>query len=155
MGFFDKIKGAVNSVTGGAAQVEIEFMPAIAMPGDKVKVIVKATSKGQEVKSKGVFVDLRGIEEIKLKKGAAMGVENDLSVSKKTFESAIPLAPAFVLAPNETKVFEGAVEIPLEAQPSYAGAFSQHAWAIRGRMEAFGNDPDSGYLALKVGTRMN
>lgn len=155
MGFFDKIKGAVNAVTGGAAKVEIEFMPMMAMPGEKVRVKIKATSTGGEVKSGGVFVDLNGMECVKLDRGAANGVESNVSLSKATYEQAIPLAPAFVLAAGETKVFEGTIEIPMAAQPSYAGAYTSHEWNIRGRLEAFGNDPDSGYLQIKVGAKPN
>lgn len=154
MGFLDKIKGAVNAVTGNAAKVELEFMPPVAYPGDRVKVTIKATSTGNEVKSGGVFVDLHGMEEIKIKRGAAMGVENDLSVQKTTLEQALQIAPAFVLGKGETKVFEGTIEIPTAAQPSYAGAFSAHSWQIRGRLEAFGNDPDSGFKPLKVGAKV-
>ena len=154
MGFLDKIKGAVNAVTGNAAKVELEFMPAVAYPGDKVKVTIKATSTGNEVKSKGVYIDLHGQEEIKIKRGAAMGVENDVSVTKTTLEQAHQIAPAFVLAKGETKVFEGMIEIPTAAQPSYSGAFTAHQWQIRGRVEAFGNDPDSGFKPIKVGAKV-
>ncbi len=154
MGFLDKIKGAMNAVTGNAAKVELEFMPAVAYPGDKVKVTIKATSTGNEVKSKGVFVDLQGREEIKIKRNAVMGVENDVAVTKTTLEQALQIAPAFVLGKGETKVFEGMIEIPTAAQPSYAGAFTAHQWEIRGRLEAFGNDPDSGYKPLKVGSKI-
>lgn len=155
MGFFDKIKGAVNAVTGGAAKVEIEFMPMIAMPGEKIRVKVKATSTGAEVKSQGIFVDLNGMERVKLDRGVATGVDSNVSLSKATYESAIAFAPAFVLAAGETKVFEGTIEIPMAAQPSYAGAYTSHEWNIRGRLEAFGNDPDSGYLQIKIGSKPN
>ncbi len=155
MGFFDKIKGAMNAMTGNAAKVELEFLPAIAFPGDKVTVKIKATSTGQEVKSKGVYVDLAGLEEIKIKKGVGSPVAEDLSVSKNTYEQAIPLATAFVLQPNETKLFEGTIQIPATAQPTYAGAYTSHEWKLRGRVEAFGNDPDSGYLPIKIGSKPN
>ena len=155
MGFFDKIKGAVNAVTGGAAKVELELLTLNAMPGEKVKVRIKATSTGAKVESKGVFVDLHGMEQIRLKRGAAANLNEDVSVQKTTLEQEIPLAPAFVLEPNESKVFEGEVIIPMTAQPSFAGAFASHEWKLRGRIEAFGNDPDSGFMAIKVGAKPN
>src|SRR5262245_18082601 len=67
MGFLDKIKGAVNAVTGGAAKVTMEFKPSVAFPGDVIAVKITATSTGQQVKSKGVFVDLQGVEGINIK----------------------------------------------------------------------------------------
>src|SRR3989304_6076715 len=52
MGFLDKLKGAVNAVTGGAAKVTMEFEPKAVYPGDVVRVKISATSTGSEVKAK-------------------------------------------------------------------------------------------------------
>jgi hypothetical protein len=155
MGFLDKIKGAVNAVTGNAAKVTMEFSPMMAYPGDKVSVKITATSTGNEVKSKGVFVDVQGLEQIKIKSGAALGVNNDVLVSKAVVDQAIPLAPAFTLAKGESKVWEGMIQIPMNVAPTYAGAFTTHEVKLRGRIEAFGNDPDSGYLPIKIGAKAN
>ena len=59
MGFFDKLKGAVHAVTGGAATVTIEFHPAVAFPGETLSVRVTATAKA-DIKGDGIFVDIRG-----------------------------------------------------------------------------------------------
>lgn len=152
MGFFDKLKGAVNAVTGGAAKVTLEYQP-MGFPGESFAVRVIATSTGQEVKSKGVFIDLMGTEDVKIKSGPTNGLSQDVSVSKKTFDQAFQIAPAFVLAPNETKQFDGVVQIPHNLQPTYSGIYSHHQWQIRGRIEAFGNDPDSGIMPFRVGMK--
>lgn len=153
MGLLDKLKGAVNAVTGGAAKVTIEFQPALAYPGDTVKVKITTTSTGQEVKSKGIFVDLRGVEELALKKGDANTLEGDLTLSKTTFEQEFKIAPELVLAANETKTFEGSFQIPAGVQPTFKGTWARYTWEIRGRMEAFGNDPDSGFQPFMVGLK--
>jgi sporulation-control protein spo0M len=153
MGFFDKIKSAVNAVTGGAAKVAIEFQPAVAYPGDPVKVKITATSTGGEVKSKGIFVDLRGLEEVKARITDSSGTTHNHNESKSTFESEFKISPDFVLAANETKTFEGSVTIPTTAQPSYEGVNAVHKWEIRGRVEALGNDPDSGFKPLRIGVK--
>lgn len=152
MGFFDKIKAAAQAVTGGAAKVSIEYQPQVAMGGDAITVKITCTSTGGEVKSKGVFVDIRGLEAISVPKDTA-GTEHPVATSRSTFEQEFQIAPALVLGANETKLFEGAVTLPPTAQPSFKGNFSEHRWEIRGRLEALGNDPDSGWLPLRVGAK--
>lgn len=152
MGFFDKIKGAVNAVTGGGAKVLIEYQPAVGFPGDWVRVRISAQSTGGEIKSKGVFVDLLGTEQVRLREGEA-GEHGHINGSKQTFAQEFQIAPAFVLAPNETKQWEGQFQLPAALQPSYQGAWAQHVWQVRGRIEAFGNDPDSGFQPFRVGLR--
>lgn len=154
MGFLDKVKGAFKAVTGTAAKVTMEYSPSTAIPGDVVKVKISATSTGGEVKSKGVFVDLRGNEEVFVKSNKSDKLSGDLRLSAATLEQAFQISPAFVLAANETKHFEGTFSVPVTAQPSYAGAHTNHNWQVRGRVEALGNDPDTGYLPLRVGTKL-
>jgi sporulation-control protein spo0M len=149
MGFFDKIKGAVNSVTGGAATVTIEYPQGLVVPGEQVAVKVTATSTGGEVKSKGIFVDLKGEEMVNV----VDGNKQKVSQSKTSLDTAFQIAPAFVLAAKETKVFEGTFTMPGHALPSFAGTLAQHTYYIRGRVEALGNDPDSGFLPIQVGSR--
>jgi hypothetical protein len=146
----DKLKGAVNAVTGGAAKVTLEFEPAVAFAGDTIRVKISATSTGSEVKSKGVFVDLHGVEEVTLNRGDAPNLESSVRASKNSFQQEFRVAPEFVLAPNETKLFEGQVQIPSTALPSFDGKLAQHKWQIRGRVEAMGNDPDSGFKPIKI-----
>lgn len=164
MGIFDKLKAAASAVTGGAATVSLQFEPPLAFAGDTIRVIVTATSAGAEVKSKGVFADIRGQEDIRVPKSAvSMGVSagkdfqtwgGDIHTTKSTFEQAFPIAPDFVLAPNETKRFEGSFVVPGGLEPSFRGSYAQHQWQIRGRIEAFGNDPDSGWQPLRVGLKV-
>jgi hypothetical protein len=153
MGMMDKFKSAMQVVTGGSAKVVFEFSPASAMPGDMLHVKVTATSTGSEVKSKGAFVDLFGSEAVMIKAGTMTEQKTDIRVSQTTLDQAFQISSEFVLAPNETKVFEGTIQIPLTLQPSFGGFFAQHQWQIRGRIEAFGNDPDSGYKPIKIGVR--
>ena len=152
MGFLDKLKAAANAVTGGAAKVTIEYSQNVYFAGDTVTVKVTATSTGGEVKSKGVFVDVRALEVIRLDRNAA-GTNIDVNISKTDFEQAFQIAPAFVLPPNETKQFSGSFQIPATTQPSYQGLSAEHRWEIQGRVEATGNDPDSGWQSLRVGLK--
>lgn len=152
MGFLDKLKGAVNAVTGGAANVTIEYPQQTVFPGDTIPVRIVAVSTGAEVKSKGIFVDLVTTEEIKLNRGE-FGVENHLHLKGETWSQPVQIAPAFVLPPGQTMQFEGRVQIPANAPPTTQGKHVALTWLIRGRVEAFGNDPDSGYKPITVGRR--
>lgn len=152
MGFMDKLKAAAGAVTGGAADVSIEYQPQVLFPGDTMQAKVTATARDAEVKSKGAFVDLRGLEVVHVARSDAM-TEKDVRTSKATYDHAFQIAPAFVLGPNETKVFEGSFQIPAVLQPSFTGAYAEHKWEIRGRVEAFGNDPDSGWQPLRIGLK--
>jgi sporulation-control protein spo0M len=152
MGFMDKLKAAAHAVTGGAAKVTIEYQPQVAFAGDSIQVKITATSTGAEVKSKGIFVDIRGLEVIQLDKHAANS-QTDVHHSKATFEQSFQIAPEFVLPPKETKQFSGTLTVPPSLQPSYKGNHAEHRWEIQGRVEAFGNDPDSGWQPLRIGLK--
>jgi len=155
MGFMDKIKGAMNAVTGHSAKVNFEFSPIMAMPGDRLTVKVTATSTGLEVASKGVFIDLHGLEKIMIKSGAVLGVNADVRAEKAVMEQAFPIAPAFTLGKGESKTWEAQIQIPANAQPTYQGNFTNHEWKIRGRVQATGVDPHSEYLPIKIGAKPN
>jgi hypothetical protein len=50
---------------------------------------------------------------------------------------------------GQIMVFDGYLTIPPNAQPTYLGSF-RHEWEVRGRVDAFGNDPDSGLQPIVV-----
>jgi hypothetical protein len=174
MGLFDTFKGMVQAVTGGAARVAIEFDP-LGFAGEDVRVRVSVTSTGGEVKSQGVFVDILGSEQIKvpaasvasaaqntsrpmaeaLPTGHQSQLARDVEVNHVTCSQSFQIAPAFVLTPGESRQFEGTIRLPQGIQPTYHGRHAQHSWHIRGRLESWGNDPDSGYQPLRVGARGN
>src|SRR5687767_6218025 len=109
MGFFDKLKGAVNFVTGGGAKVTVEWQPPLAFPGEPVNVRVTVVSTGGQIASGGVFIDFAAHEQLNIPENA-LGTNNpSINHTKQTVSQSIPIAPAFQLAPNETKLFEGRV----------------------------------------------
>jgi len=145
MGFLDKMKSVGSAMTGGAAKVSIEYPHQSLRPGDSVAVKVTVVSMGKEVKSGGVFVDIHAEEngQVKCKHCGQM-----TQLHNETVKQSIPVGPAFVLQPSETKVFDATIQVP-SGQPTYNGQVS-HQWKIRGRLDAFGNDPDSGFQALEI-----
>ncbi len=151
MGFLKKMTSAI---TGGGADVSIEYPPGPFKQGTSIPVKVTVVSTGGEVKSGGVFVDLLAREHgsvfgsHRCEKCGHVDTSSKVKVSKKTVDTSFPVGPAFVLQSNERKEFEGQISIP-GGQPSYKGSIN-HDWEIRGRLEAFGNDPDSGFKHIEV-----
>lgn len=145
MGFLDKMKSVGTAMTGGAAKVSLEYPHQMLKPGDSINVKVTVVSMGKEVKSGGVFVDIHATEvgEVKCKTCQKM-----VSIRSETVKQAINIAPAFVLQPNESKTVESTIQIPM-GQPTYHGTV-RNEWSIRGRLDAFGNDPDSGFQVIEV-----
>lgn len=146
MGLLDKMKSAAAAVTGGSAKVSMEYPLQTLKTGDSIPVKVTVVNTiGKEVKSGGVFVDISAIEsgQVKCKHCGQM-----TPVKNETVKQSIPVGPAFVLQPGETKVFEANVQVP-PGQPTYSGQL-MHEWKIRGRLDAFGNDPDSGFQTIQV-----
>lgn len=148
MGLWDKVKGAVNAVTGGAAKVYIEVLGQ-PVRGEEVNVRVTVSSTGSEIRSQGIFVDLTAKEEIYIPNYKTAG-EYSEGLHTSTFDQAFQIAAPLTLMPNETRTFEGTIAVPSNAPPTYQGPYCKHNWRIRGRVEMFGNDPDSGYIDIFV-----
>lgn len=149
MGFFDKVKGALNAVTGGAARVHFTHGPQVIFPGEQAQVGVTATSTGLELASKGLFIDLAASEIVDFRDAS----DNHIRYQEQTFYRELQVAPPFVLAANETRQFEVVFAVPMEARPSFYGKLCRHHWQIRARVEAIGNDPDTGWVDTRVGLK--
>lgn len=152
MGFFDKLKGAMNAVTGGAAKVSIEWSPPLAMPGEPITVRVTVASTGAAISSGGVFVDVAAHEQLNIPANTIQNVPA-INHQKQTFSHTFQIAPAFKLGPGEMRQYDGQITLPMQAQPTYDGPFADHDWGMQGRVEMTGNDPDSGYVKFIVGKR--
>lgn len=149
MGILDRLKGVIDAVTGGAARVRFLYGPQLLFPGDEVKVGVNVASTGRQVRSGGLFIDLCGSEIVDFKDAS----DNHIRYEEQTFYREIQVAPAFLLAPGEERRFDVTFQVPAEARPSFQGKLCRHAWQIRARVEAFGNDPGSGWVDTRVGMR--
>lgn len=149
MGIIDRVKGALNAVTGGAVRVQFLFGPQVMFPGEPVEVGVSAASTGQRVESKGLFVDLSATESVDFKEPSGGHIRHQ----EQTFYREIQVAPAFELEPGETRRFQAVFLLPAEARPTFTGKLSKNQWQIRARVEAFGNDPDTGWIDTRVGAK--
>ena len=137
MSILDKAKSALksvtDSVTGGAATVALEHTGTFAA-GETIKVKITATSTGAALKSTGVHVDLQG----KNKSAVGQLVGQLAPMVAHSFK----VAEAFALEAGQSQTFEGEFAVPAQLDASYD-------WEIRGRIEALGNDPDSGFADIR------
>ncbi len=147
MGLLGKLK---NATTGGAAKVELET-ETFADTGCEMAVTVTVTSTGSEVKSDGVFVDIEADEVVRFRdETVADKSRADRVISTPTVREAIRIAEPLVLGAGETRQWKANVPIPSGKPPTSRGAKVTNEWRVRGRLEAFGNDPDSGFRPLHV-----
>ncbi len=69
--------------------------------------------------------------------------------TRRICDKVFELCGPFVLGANESKEVTGKFKMPEALPPSSNEELGCH-YRIRGRLEAFGNDPDSGYKAISV-----
>lgn len=144
MGLFDKIKSAANAVTGGAAKVSVQVPQARLR--EPFNVTVQATSTGQDVKYSKVYIKIEGVEQVEME-----DKENNnrkVRASAKTVDLIFTVAPAGVLAANESGEWSIDVELPQTATPEFKGQFTRHFYRIWAGLDTVGNDPDSGWQEI-------
>ncbi len=140
MGFFKDLK---NKITGGAATVRVS-VPSAARRGQALQVQVQAQAKASG-KVSAVYLLVRGTETCEWK-------ENNEKVgnSKTSYENKITIAGAQDMKEGETYNWEGVIELPTNANPTFRGSLINHTWEIQAGLDMPGNDPDSGWQPLEV-----
>jgi len=138
--------GLMNFITGGAAKVQIT-LPTIAFPSLPIAIKINITAE-DEFECKNVFLDIGGTETLQFR---PQGAQQDVSSTTSTFRQEFQVGPGFKLAKGESKEVTGVITLPREAQPTYNGKHGKHTWAVQARLEAKGNDPDSGWKELRIG----
>jgi hypothetical protein len=138
--------GLMNFITGGAAKVQVTI-PTIGFPSMPIAIKIVVTAE-DNFECKNVFVDVGGTETLQFR---PQGAQEDATSSVSTFRQEFQVAPGFKLAKGESKELTAVITLPREAQPTYNGKHGKHAWAVQARLEAKGNDPDSGWKELRVG----
>jgi len=138
--------GFLNFITGGAAKVRIE-LPNIVFPSMPVAVKIHVSAE-DNFECKAVFLDVQGSENLSFRPS---GAQQDATSNANTFSQQFQVAPGFSLKKGETKELQGVFTLPREAQPTYNGKHGKHTWTVQARLEAKGNDPDSGWKEVRVG----
>jgi len=149
MGFFDKVKSAVNKVTGGGAKV------TITCEGDKlnepVKVHITAVIKDAPLECSKVYVRVKSVERVTIpKKEINPNPQFDIHLEKEIFNvMEFEAAPAQTLEGGQTYNWTYEVNIPQgpNVKPTYIGNYVSHEWVFYAALDIKGNDPDSGWVA--------
>ncbi len=141
MGFIDSVKGkiksAVDAVSGKAATVSFTVDGQFA-PGAELSCALTVTSTGNALESKGAYVDLHGEDDAK---------ESVLEKAREFVMMAgdpvvtLEVHGPFTLAAGESKTLVGKFIVPADID-------MKRVWRARGRVQAFGNDPDSPFIEV-------
>lgn len=151
MGFFDKLKAAANSVTGGGATVTVEIGTAVR--GQPVPFRVRATAKA-DLKITSVYLLVRATEHATVRDTDARaggGTKSELVRGREeSYSSRVDVTGQTTLASGAEGAWEGTLTLPVSAQPTFRGRMIQHTWEVQAGLDTFGNDPDSGWVQIDV-----
>lgn len=167
MGVWDSVRNAVDRVTGSAAHVSISVDRGVVRPGNDLKVHVVVKNGPAPLEARALLLEIEGVEAIDLPRHANMNqVIHDIATAKPgtqqpaqpastvnsatTFEAKITIASGLSFTAGQERKFDGRVRLPNNVQPTYDGKYVKHFYRFRARLDVFGTDPDSGWMALKV-----
>ena len=153
MGFLDKLKSMKNMVTGGGAKVSLQLDRTIS-PGEKVAVLVRCQVEGGDISASKVYVAVRAVETVDLvhrdRDRGQRGDKDRVHDDEVTFSQEFTIHGAVQLAANSTQEWRGEITLPNNVQPSYRGKHAKHEWSVLAAIDVSGNDPDSGWVEIKV-----
>ncbi|MBF0187254.1 MAG: sporulation protein [Magnetococcales bacterium] len=147
MGFFDGLKSMTNAITGGAAKVDLEVLdPTVRGP---FTVVVRALVGDADLEINRVYVKVCSEEEVE-PRGVYDAEGNELEIEVQTFAAEYEVAGAATLPAGSEHEWAVEIELPEGCQPSYKGPNAEHEWEFFAGLDAFGNDPDSGWIDVEV-----
>lgn len=153
MGFFDKVKSIKNMVTGGGAKVVIgDFKPSWDEP---FTITITAEIADTELKIDNVYLQIEANETVEVENYRITDSEGDsryqdIRITENTFKDEVKAAGAQTLNANETYTWSVEIELPDDVLPTYHGPNAQHEWRLKAGLDAFGNDPDSGWAYFEL-----
>ena len=152
MGFWDKVKGAVQTVTGGGATVELAVGEATIGQGCSVRIEATVT---RDIEVSEVYVQIRAVEHAEVRDvdydhGQGYQRIEYIQATHQTFQQRFKISGPGTLTEGESYIWEGEFVIPDSVNPTFAGHMISHDWQIMAGLDAYGNDPDSGWLAFDV-----
>ena len=152
MGLWDTLKGAVQSMTGGAAEVQVEVGASTLGAPTFVRITAQANA---DIDIQSVYLLVRAHEEAEVR-----DVDYDYEDGRRrieyvrghhqTFSGRFEIAGAQALSSGQNYTWEGEFVIPEDNHPSFDGYMISHTWQLQAGLDARGNDPDSGWLAFDV-----
>jgi len=157
MGFFDTITNIKNLITGGSAEVRLEFEPVKL--SDPFNISMRVMVANEKLKIKGAYLIIQSIEDIKMpNKDIPKRDDEGNKIPEKmirshtiTSEQKIEMSDGLELQENEEYVWESVVKLESDNQPTYEGIYCKHHYRVKGYIDCYGNNPDSSWVKLEVG----
>ena len=152
MGLWDKVKGAVRTMTGGGATITLSVGEATL--GSPFVVRVSATANA-DIDVSAIYVQLRAVEHAEVR-----DVDYDYGEGRQrieyvegthtTYTEKFVIGDKVALQEGQTMTWEGEITVPDSANPSFDGHMISHQWTILGALDCFGNDPDTGWQTFQM-----
>lgn len=161
MGFFDALKSIGRVITGGGAKVHVDIGQATR--GGPFPVRVKVLVSDADVNISNVYLLVRAQEEVRINRDGMIssfgdGIRDFLADGRldgvvhrqESCDFRLNISGPETLKANQEYTFEGSVQLPSGARPSFQGINCEHVWTLQAGLDAFGNDPDSGWVEFQV-----
>ena len=154
MGLFDKLKSAVKVVTGGAANVSASL--GESQFGHPITVHIKAVAKS-DLKIDKVYLKLRGVEDIEVDDvdyqdrdgdGDRERTHETIYKQHETYAKEQVVSGAQQLEEGQEYEWTTEIQIPSHLQHPYRGHYCTHSYQVFVGLDAFGNDPDTGWIDI-------
>lgn len=149
MGLLDKIKQAKNFVTGGGANVTVTPEGAEFDKTQPIKVRITAQIKDADLNASAAYLDIRCREDINLR-ASVNGKKENINEDHVSYTHKVEVQVSEPLKGGETYNWETEFSIGDNAQPTFHGTMARNVWEVRGGVDVKGNDPDSGWIEIRV-----
>lgn len=149
MGLFDKIKQATNFVTGGGANVTIAPEGSEFDKASPIKVRITAQIKDAPINATAAYLDIRAREYVSLRKNIN-GKQENIHEEHISYTHKVQSVITSALEGKQSYDWDMEFTLPSNAQPTYHGTMGHQVWEVKGAIDAKGNDPDSGWIEIRV-----
>lgn len=156
MGFWDKVKSAGSALTGNSADVKV-FVNGEPILGEPFQITISAHMKS-DLKVNRIYLLMKAWEEVQAEDvdveyhNGHQEVERELVRNVvDTFNQEFDVDGAQELQEGET--YEWTIEVNVSADDhngTYRGVQARHEWQLYAGLDAFGNDPDSGWVGFEI-----
>ena len=149
MGLFDKLKQATNFITGGGANITLAPEGSEFDKAAPIKVRITAQIKDAPLNATSVYMDIRAREYVSLHKNIN-GKNENINEDHISFTHKVQTVLTAALEGKQTYDWELEFSLPSNAQPTFHGTMAHQVWEIKGALDVKGNDPDSGWIEIRV-----
>lgn len=149
MGLFDKIKQATNFMTGGGANVTLAPDGSEFDKQSPIRVKVTAQIKDAPINASAAYLEIRAREYVSFRHHVD-GKDHNISKDHVSFTHKVQAVVTSPLEGKQSYDWDMEFSLPSNAQPTYHGTMGHQVWEIKGALDVKGNDPDSGWIEIRV-----